>query len=284
MQAASTAATESAICSTESSLSMSVVARAQDVVAQAKVVIVESQLMAEGMEELVGDEGGSEGVGDDEVVGMELPPFEITDYTADTYDIHKRTAHFMEHHPISAINHCAVEAVYMVEALTIVWSMKTMHKPEIAAMVPYKYKELIQNIPIKHFSNSSLKVMMETKYYCAKGISADSLLTKMTDVLKNVRVMAAGIRGIGTPLHQIPSGRSLMDMWNQFILLKWSEMQGTVYCPFNNDEELINEVTDGWWLLSPSTYLLLAILIHRRIPCPQEPHVRFSKRRIKWTL
>ena len=42
---------------------------------------------------------------------------------------------------------------------------------------------------------------MEAKYFCAKGMSADGLLTKANDVLKNVRVMAAGIRGVGTPLH-----------------------------------------------------------------------------------
>ena len=115
---------------------------------------------------------------------MELPPFEITDYTADTYDIHKRTAHFMERRPISVINRCAVEAVYMVEALTIVRSMRTMRKPEIAAKVQGKYKELIRNIPIERFSNSSLKVMMETKYYRAKGSSADGLLMK--DLSQNI--------------------------------------------------------------------------------------------------
>ena len=233
-----------------------VIARAKDVVVQAKVIIVKSQLMAEGIEELAGDEMGCDSIGDDEVVGMELPPFEITDYTADTYDIHERTTNFMERRPISAVNCCAVEAVYMIEALTIVRSMRTMHKPGIAAKVQDKYKELIRNIPIERFSDSSLKVMTETKYYRAKGSSADGLLTKATDVLKNVRVMAGGIRGIGTPLHQIPSGRSLMDMRNQFILSKWSEMQGAVYRPSNNDDELVNEVTDGWWLLSPTTYLL----------------------------
>ena len=149
-----------------------------------------------------------------------LPPFQITDYTADAYDIHERTAHFMERRPISAANRIAVESVYMIEALTTVRSMKTMRKPEIAAKVQAKYKELIRSIPVEHFSDINLKTMMETKYYRAKGTSADGLLTKAGEVLKNVRVTAAGIKGVGTPLHQIPSGRSLMDMHNQFILLK----------------------------------------------------------------
>ncbi len=198
-------------------------------------------MTAEGIKELVGDEVGCESIGDDEVVGVELPPFEITDYTADIYDIHERTAHFMECRPISAVNRCAIKAVYMVEALTIVRSIRTMCKPEIAAKVQDKYKELIRNIPIE---------MMETKYYRAKGSSADGLLTKATNVLKNVRVMAAGIRGIGTPLHQILSGRSLMNMRNQFILSKWSEMQGAVYCPKRLDGRRSSSKSRASWFLA----------------------------------
>ena len=172
----------------------------------------------------------------------------------------------MERRPISAVNRTAVEAVYMVEALTIVRSMKTMRKPEIAAKLQAKYKELVRSIPHERFSDSTLKVMMETKYYRAKGTSADGLLTKANEVLKNVRVMAAGIQGIGTPLHQIPSGRSITDMRNQFILSKWSQSNGTVYTPSNDDDDLFAEVPDGWWLLSPNTHLLLAVLVHRSNP------------------
>ena len=106
----------------------------------------------------------------------------------------------------------------MVEALTIVKSMKTMRKPEIAQRVQDKYRAFIQAIPLERFSDRSLKVTMEAKYFRVKGESADGLLTKANDVLKNVRVMAAGIRGVGT----------LMDMRNEFILKKWNAMQGTL--------------------------------------------------------
>ncbi len=85
-------------------------------------------------------------------------------------------------------------------------------------------------------------------------------------MLKNVRMMAAGIRGVGTPLHQIPSGRSLMDMRNEFILKKWNAMQGTIYAPSNNDDELMLDVQDGWWLTNTTTNLLLAVLVHRCNP------------------
>jgi len=138
------------------------VARAQDVLSRARVVNVESQLTTVGIDLLGGsddiggddDDNGSREVGEgaasmefpcNEGVGgaasVEFPPFEITDYTADTYDIHERTAHFMERRPITSANRIAVEAVFMIEALTTVRSMRTMRKPEIAAKVQAKYKE-----------------------------------------------------------------------------------------------------------------------------------------------
>ncbi len=150
----------------------------------------------------------------------------------------------------------------MVKALTLVKSMKTMRNPEIAQRVQDKYKAFIQAIPLDRFADSSIKVMMEAKYFRAKGTSADGLLTKANEVLKNVCTLAVGIRGVGTPLHQIPSGRCLHDMRNKFILKKWLAAQGTIYAPSNKDEELMLEVPDGWWLLNPTTNLLLAVLVH----------------------
>jgi len=131
-----------------------------------------------------------------------------------------------------------------------------------------KYRAFINAISLERFSDRSLKVTMEAKYFRAKGMSADGLLTKVNDVLKNVRVMAAGIRGVGTPLHQIPSGRSLMDMWNEFILKKWNAMQGTIYAPSNSssDDELMLDVQDGCWLINTTTNLLIAVLVHRCNP------------------
>jgi len=187
----------------------------------------------------------------------------ITDYTANEYDIHERVAHFMGRRSISTYNRMAVEAVYMVEALTLVRGMRTMRKPEIAQHVQERYKALIHDIDPARFADNCIKVKMEEKYFRAKGTSADGLLTKATEVLKNVRALAAGIRGVGSPLHQIPSGKSLTDVKNEFILKQWSATQGEDYVPSNNDED---EIPDGWWLLHPSANLLLAVLVHRCNP------------------
>ncbi len=47
----------------------------------------------------------------------------ITDYTVGQFDIHNRVNHFMGAVPISLQNRVAVEAAYMVEALTTVRSI-----------------------------------------------------------------------------------------------------------------------------------------------------------------
>jgi hypothetical protein len=43
-------------------------------------------------------------------------------------------------------------------------------------------------------------------------------------------------------------------------------MQGTIYAPSNNDDELMLDVQDGWWLINTTTNLLLAVLLHRCNP------------------
>jgi hypothetical protein len=173
----------------------------------------------------------------------------------------------MERRPISTYNQIAVEAAYMVEALTLVKSMRTMRKPEVAQHVQERYKAFIRGIPLERFSDNSIKVKMEEKYYRAKGTSTDGLLMKANEVLKNVCVLAAGVKGVGTPLHQIPSGRSLTDVRNEFILKKWSAKQGTVYVPTNHHNDgVLAEIPDGWWLLDPTTHLFLAVLVHRCNP------------------
>ena len=57
----------------------------------------------------------------------------------------------MDRRPISVSNRIAVEAVYMVEALMLVKSMRTMRRQEIAERVQEKYKAFIRSIPLTVF-------------------------------------------------------------------------------------------------------------------------------------
>ena len=106
----------------------------------------------------------------------------------------------------------AVEAVYMIEAYTIMRSAKTMKKPGVALKVQATYKELINSIPTGRFTDFGLKDKMLQRYFRAKTNSPAGLLTKVEDSLQKARVMLTKLKGIGTPFHDIPSGKSLMDV------------------------------------------------------------------------
>jgi hypothetical protein len=205
-----------------------------------------------------GDDGG---IADDAI-----DEYAITDYTAGQFSIHDRISHFMGAVPISLQNRVAVEAAYMVEALTNVRSMRSMRKTEIAPLVHDKYKSFIRMIPLQRFADATVRVKMVEKYFRAKSNSADGFYTKACDVMKCVRALATVIKGVGSPLHQIPSGKSLMDMKMEFILKKYAAATGAVYVLSNNTEDQYAEVPEGWWLLHPSTNLLLAVLVHRCNP------------------
>ena len=214
-----------------------------------------------------GGEGGEEEEEEEEEDKEdEEDQFAITDYTASQFDMNERVDHFMGRVPISSQNRVAVEAAYMVEAITLVRSMRSMRKSEIAEKAQDKYKSFIRGIPLSCFADASVKADMTERYFRSKSNSPEGFLTKANDVLKNVRAVAAGIRGIGTPLHQIPSGKSLTDMKNDFILNKYSAAQGLEYVPLNNDEELLRDIPVDWWMRYSTTNLLLAVLVHRCNP------------------
>ena len=83
-----------------------------------------------------------------------------------------------------------------------------MKKPGVALKVQATYKELINSIPTGRFTDFGLKDKMLQRYFRAKTNSPAGLLTKVEDSLQKARVMATKLKGIGTPLHDIPSGKS----------------------------------------------------------------------------
>ncbi len=109
--------------------------------------------------------GGEEGEDEDE--------YAITDYTASQYDINKHVSHFMGRVLISLNNCIAVEAAYMVEAVTLVKSMRTMKKPEIATAAQDKYKALFGALPLSRFADASIKVRMAGNYFREKSNSPE---------------------------------------------------------------------------------------------------------------
>ena len=142
----------------------------------------------------------------------------INDYSADEYDVDERTYHFMGKIPINSSNRAAVEAVYMLEAYTLVKDQKQMRRLQVAERVRSKYRELIDNIPNSRFSKNALKANMVTKLYRARNnSSSEAFLDKVEDVAGHVRGIAGKFKGAGKPLHTLRSGCSLTDAKNEHI-------------------------------------------------------------------
>ena len=70
-----------------------------------------------------------------------------------------------------------------------------MRKPEIAQHVQDKYRAFINAIPLERFSDRSLKVPMEAKYFHVKGMSVDGLLTKGKQCIE--KCLCGGCRNQG---------------------------------------------------------------------------------------
>ena len=49
------------------------------------------------------------------------------------------------------------------------------------------------------------------------------MLIKAEDTMGKVRAMSSSIQGIGTPLHKLPSGKGLRDVWIEFVEKKYKE-------------------------------------------------------------
>ena len=115
-----------------------------------------------------------------------------------------------------------------------------------------------------HFADVSMKIKTTDKYFPAKTNSADGSLTEATAVLKNVWSLAAGIRGIRIPLHQIQSGKSLVDMKNKFILKKYTVAQGLVLFMFHQtmmkNSWLRFEMGGRCFIPQPICYLLFLFI------------------------
>ncbi len=87
--------------------------------------------------------------------------------------------------------------------------MRAMRKTEIAQHVQEKYKSFICILPLQRFADATVRAKIVEKYFRAKSNSPDGFYTKACDVMKGVRALATVIKGVGSPLHQIPAGRVL---------------------------------------------------------------------------
>ena len=198
-------------------------------------------------------EGASEG--DDD--------FGISEFTTEQFEVNERCSYFMNRVPISNDNRAAVEAVYMIEAITIVRSGNTLRKPEQATKIMATYKGLIANIPDNRFGNCKLKDDMLTGYFRAKTGSASGLQGKIESVKSIVSRIVRELK-----LSKLPSGCGIHDVKDRWIRDRFVEVTG----------QHASELQDGWWISNerigkteskldrvPCIYILAA-LVHKDNP------------------
>jgi hypothetical protein len=189
--------------------------------------------------------------------------FGISEFTTDQFDVNERCSYFMERVPISNDNRAAVEAVYVLEAYTLVKSQNTLRKPEINAKMLETYKGLIEAIPGSRCADFAVKSTMLKGYYKAKTASAKGMGGRVDLVRKLVQGIIRELK-----LNKLPSCCGIFDVKDRWLRANYAEVTG------GHDSEM----PDGWWLSNerlgkaekddtrvPCIYLLAA-LVHKNNP------------------
>ena len=89
--------------------------------------------------------------------GKEEECWDINEFASSKFPLNERCSFYIGVVPISSENFQAIEFVYMNEAESIVCSQNTLKKPELAAKLLKKYKQLIIEIPSICFGEFGLK-------------------------------------------------------------------------------------------------------------------------------
>jgi hypothetical protein len=134
---------------------------------------------------------------------------DINQFSTSKFPINERCSYYMGRVPISADNRQAVKFVHMVEAESLVRSQNTLKKPELAAKLLEKYKQLITEIPFNRFGEFGLKESMIKGYYNCKSGSAGGFMSKVKAIKTKVQAVSRKMAGIGSPLSKIPSGKGI---------------------------------------------------------------------------
>jgi len=153
---------------------------------------------------------------------------DINKFSSSDFPINERVSFYMGRVPISNDNRQAVEFCYMVEAESLVRSQNTLKKPELAAKLLEKYKQLISEIPSNRFGDFGLKELMVKGYFNCKSGSAGGFMTKVKEVKTKVQAAPRKMAGVGSPLSKIPSGKGILDVKKSFIIDRYKDEMGPV--------------------------------------------------------
>lgn len=173
-------------------------------------------------ESAVIEDSPSQGWSDGDEGGDGRTPPDLMDYAAEEWSFNDRLRHYMRSSSINQNTRQPVEFTLMVEAGAYVTEQEAMPAHERNAKMLRRYRDLIRDIPDEYFSDLRLKSQMKDRYYQGqRDFDGARLWDKYKDVIQQVRNKYINI--LPNNLANLPSGTSISEHYNSFVLAKYRE-------------------------------------------------------------
>ena len=175
------------------------------------------------------DYGRGGGFNEEEEEEEEVAP--LNDYSASTYSLNQRLAHFMGCH-ITTKNRIAAEYVFMFQAYSYNKSLGPAKRSDQNDRMLEQYKELIAMIPRDQFADDKLRSDMIKGFHGSKskaknavdGMSPGGFFKKIGTVVPNIQARAGKMSDmVGKPLSELASGTGLTDAIKKHKVKMWKD-------------------------------------------------------------
>lgn len=161
--------------------------------------------------------GGEDGINVNDDDSIDGP----TDAEVSRFDMQARLVHYMHGERITTKSRKAVEAVLLMEALSILTDKYPMCLKSQEKHIKQHYLNLINCISNDLFENASLKDKMIRNYSGARNPNHEGLYRYAKTERNNVRDFGSNFPGIKS-LNELPSGHTqIRDSMNPYIVKLW---------------------------------------------------------------
>lgn len=144
-----------------------------------------------------------------------------TDAEVSRFGIQDRLLHYLNGEAITTKSRKSVEAVIMMEALSVVSDMYPMCLKDQEKHIKQHYLDLINGIRNDLFENTSVRESMIRNYFGAKTPNHQGLYRHAKKERSNIRDFGSNFPGINS-LNELPSGHTqIRDSINPYIIKLW---------------------------------------------------------------
>lgn len=146
-----------------------------------------------------------------------------TDAEVSRFGMQDRLLHYLNGEAITTKSRKSVEAVIMMEALSVVSDMYPMCLKDQEKHIKQQYLDLINGISNDLFENTSVKESMIRNYFGAKTPNHQGLYRHAKKERSNIRDFGSNFPGIKS-LNELPSGHTqIRDSINPYIIKLWKQ-------------------------------------------------------------